>query len=127
MTVPVLLSCVPGMTDDLEVEVLPGPGRRNRREAQGRGREVGSEGSVERSREPTYRNRIRGAADQGELARDSEALVAKETWRISGGCAVKAVSLTQGDLALRLKGRRHRMAEREVSRRRSRSRERLKA
>ena len=115
------------MTDDLEVGVLPGPGRRDRREAQGRDREVGSEGSVERNREPTYRNRMRGAAEQGELAENSEALAAKETWRKSGGCAVKADSLTQGDLASRLKGRRLRMAEREVSRRRSRSRERLKA
>jgi len=115
------------MTDDFEVEVLPGPGRRDRREAQGRLREEGSEGSVDRNREPTYRNRIRGAADQGELAENSEALAAKETRRKSGGCAVKADSLTQGDLALRLKGRRHRMAEREVSRGRIRLRERLKA
>ena len=114
------------MTVDLKVRVLPGRGRRDRREAQGRPREGWSEGSVERTREPTYRNRIRGAADQGELAIDSEALAAKETRRKSGGCAVKADSLTQGDLALCLKGRRHRMAEREVSRGRSRRREPLK-
>ena len=97
---------VPGMTDDLKVKVLPGPGRRDRREAQGRDREVSSEGSVERTREPTNRNRMRGAAEQGELAENSEALAAKATWRKSGGCAGKAGTLTQGDLASRLKGRR---------------------
>ncbi|MFT4543506.1 MAG: hypothetical protein ACI835_005980, partial [Planctomycetota bacterium] len=32
------------MTDDLKVKVLPGPDRRNRREAQGRLREEWSEG-----------------------------------------------------------------------------------
>ena len=94
------------MNIDLEVRVLRGPGRRDRREAQGRNREGASEGSVKRNREPTNRNRIRGAADQGELTATSEALAAKERWRKSGGCAVKANSLTQGDLALRLKGRR---------------------
>jgi len=92
------------MTVDSEVEVLPGPGRRDRREAQGRDREEASEGIVKRNREPTYRNRIRGAADQGELAMNSEALAAKERRRRSGGCAVKADCLTQGDLALCLKG-----------------------
>ena len=97
---------MPGMTVDLKVEVLPGPGRRDRREAQGRDREGASEGSVERIREPTNRNRIRGTADQGELTANSEALAAKVTWCKSGGCAKKASSLTQGDLALCLKGRR---------------------
>jgi len=97
---------VPGMTLDLKVEVLPGPGRRDRREAQGRAREGRSEGSVERSREPTNRNRIRGTADQGELPANSEALAAKETRCKSGGCATKVKGLTQGELALRLKGRR---------------------
>ena len=121
-----LVHCVPGMTDDLKVKVLPGPDRRNRREAQGRLREEWSEGSVDRNRELTYRNWIRGAADQGELAMDSEALAVNETRRKSSSCAVKAIRLTQGDLALRLKGRRHRMAEREVSRSHSRRREPLK-
>jgi len=99
---------VPGMNVDLKVKVHPEPGRRDRREAQGRDREGASEGSVERNREPTNGNRIRGAADQGELAAISEALTAKETRRKSGGCAKKANSLTQGDLALCLKGRRSR-------------------
>jgi len=61
----------------LEVQFLPRPGRRKRREAQGTDREGGAEGSVERTCEPTYRNRIRGAVKQGELAKDSEALAAK--------------------------------------------------
>jgi len=81
---------------------------------------------VGRNRELTYRNWIRGAADQGELATNSEALTVKETRRKFSSCAVKAISLTQGDLALRLKGRRHRMAEREVSRSHSRRRKLLK-
>ena len=79
------------------------------------------------NREPMDKNWIEGAAEQGERARSRETLVAKAKRRKSGGCAVKADSLTQGDLALRLKGRRHRMAEREVSRGRIRLRERLKA
>lgn len=37
------------------------------------------EGSVERNREPMYKNRIEGVADQGERAINREALVAKET------------------------------------------------
>ncbi len=55
---------------------------------------------------PTYRNRIRGAADQGERATDREALVANGKWRKSGGGVVKGCGLTGGGLALRLKGRR---------------------
>ena len=82
------------------------------------GREAGAERSGERIRESTNRNRIRGAVDQGERANDREALATKGKRRKSGDCAVKAVSLTWGDLALRLKGRRWK-AEREVSRGRS--------
>jgi len=54
---------------------------------------------------PTDRNRIRGAADQGERAMNREALVANGTWRKSGGRVGKECALTRGDLALRLKGR----------------------
>jgi len=61
---------------------------------------------VERSREPRDTNRIEGAAEQGERARDCEALVVKARWRRCGGCAVKDRVLTWGDLALWLKGRR---------------------
>ena len=73
---------------------------------------------MERSCEPMNKNRIEGAAEQGERARDREALVIKAKWRRSGGCAVKECVLTWGDLALWLKGRRGN-TEREVSRGRS--------
>ena len=56
--------------------------------------------------EPMDKNRIEGAAEQGERARDREALVIKAKWRRSGGCAEKECVLTWGDLALCLKGRR---------------------
>jgi len=52
------------------------------------------------------KNRIRGDDDQGERASDREALVAKGRRRKSGGRGEKAIVLTWGDLALRLKGRR---------------------
>jgi hypothetical protein len=52
------------------------------------------------------KNRIEGAAEQGERAKDREAVVIKAKWRRSGGCAVKECVLNWGDLALRLKGRR---------------------
>ncbi|MFT5199572.1 MAG: hypothetical protein ACI87O_002242 [Planctomycetota bacterium] len=61
------------MMIDLKMKDLPGPGHRDRREAQGRTRER----SEKRICESTYRNRIRGAVEQGELADGSEALVAK--------------------------------------------------
>jgi hypothetical protein len=65
------------------------------------------------------KNRIEGAAEQGERAHDREALVVKAKRRKSGGCAVKECVLTWGDLALCLKGRRKKKSEREVSRGRS--------
>jgi hypothetical protein len=52
------------------------------------------------------RNRIEGAADQGERAKSREALVTEGKRRRSGGRAVKERVLAWGDLALRLKGRR---------------------
>jgi hypothetical protein len=52
------------------------------------------------------KNRIEGAAEQGERALDREALVIKAKWRRSGGCAAKESVLTWGELALWLKGRR---------------------
>ena len=54
---------------------------------------------------PTYRNRIQGAADQGERAPNREALVANGKRRKFGGRVGKECALTRGDLALRLKGR----------------------
>lgn len=75
-------------------------------------------GSVERSCGPMNKNRIEGVADQGERARNREALVIKGKRRRSGGRAVKECVLTWGDLALGPKG--HGVEpEREVSRGRS--------
>ncbi len=54
----------------------------------------------------TNRNRIQGAADQGERAKNREALVANGKRRRSGDRVGKECVLTRGDLALRLKGRR---------------------
>jgi hypothetical protein len=68
--------------------------------------------------EPMDKNRIEGAAEQGERACDREALVIKAKWRRFGGCAEKECVLTWGDLASWLKGRRCEAA-REVSRGRS--------
>jgi len=45
------------------------------------------------------KNRIEGVAEQGERAKNREALVIKAKWRRSGGCAVKECVLTRGDLA----------------------------
>ena len=59
---------------------------------------------MERSCGPMNKNRIEGAADQGERARDREALVTKGKRRRSGGRAAKECVLTWGDLALCLKG-----------------------
>ena len=64
------------------------------------------------------KNRIEGAAEQGERAVNREALVIKARWRKSGGRAVKECVLTRGDLALWVKVQRS-DAEREVSRGRS--------
>jgi hypothetical protein len=61
---------------------------------------------VERSCDPMDKNRIEGVAEQGERARNREALVAKAKRRKFGGCAVKECVLTWGGLALCLKGRR---------------------
>ena len=73
---------------------------------------------MDRSCGPMNKNRIEGVAEQGERARDREALVTKVRWRRSGGRAVKECVLTWGDLALCPKGRRCK-SEREVSRGRS--------
>ena len=61
---------------------------------------------MERNCEPMNKNRIEGAAEQGERAKNRKALVIKARWRRSGGCAVKECVLTWGDLASCLKGRR---------------------
>ena len=55
---------------------------------------------MERSGEPMNKNRIEGAAEQGERAMNREALVIKARRRRSGGCAAKECVLTRGDLGL---------------------------
>jgi len=81
---------VPSMTRDLEVQVLcAGRPRRALAKRKAMSREAIAERSVERSREPTNRNRIQGVMVQGERAKDREALSAKEPLRRSGGCAAK--------------------------------------
>lgn len=72
------------MGKTLEVEVLLGVGHIDQSEAQEHCREAVFGGSAERSRGSTYRNRMRGAVDQGERAANREALVAKGWRRISG-------------------------------------------
>ena len=44
---------------------------------------------MERTCEPMNKNRIEGAAEQGERANNREAFVVKTRWRRSGGCAGK--------------------------------------
>ena len=61
---------------------------------------------MERTRELTNRNRLQGAADQGNRAADHEALMTKGKRRRSGSCARMVRVLIRGDLALRVKGRR---------------------
>ena len=39
--------------------------------------------------EPMDKNRIEGAAEQGERAKNREALVVKAKWRKCGGCVMK--------------------------------------
>ncbi|TKC86661.1 hypothetical protein FAZ69_18550 [Trinickia terrae] len=58
------------------------------------------------NREPMDKNRIEGAAEQGERATNHEALVTRAKRRKCGGCAMKECVLTWGDLASCLKGRR---------------------
>jgi hypothetical protein len=69
---------MPSMTYTLEVEVLSRADHSNRREAQLREGDRPWEGSAERNRGPTYRNRIRGDADQGERATTRKALMVKD-------------------------------------------------
>jgi len=58
------------------------------------------------NREPMNKNRIEGAAEQGERAKNRKALVIKARWRRCGGCAMKECVLTWGTLASCLKGQR---------------------
>lgn len=96
----------PSMGALLRVQVPPQADHSERSEAQLREGDRAWGGSVERNCEPMDKNRIQGAAERGERARNREALVVNAKRRKSGGCAVKECVLTWGDLALRLKGRR---------------------
>lgn len=51
------------------------------------------------NREPMNKNRIEGAVEQGERARNREAFVTKAKRRKCGGCAMKECVLTWGTLA----------------------------
>src|SRR5437016_4688627 len=75
----------------LEVQVLPRAGRSERRVKRNcmKATECGEEAwSVNRG-EPMNKNRIEGAAEQGEWAMNHEALVTKAKRRRCGGCAMK--------------------------------------
>ena len=61
-------------------------------------REAGSEGSVEQSRDPTNRNRIRGLPGRTSGLATAKSSAIKDRGGRFGGCAVKAVELTSGDL-----------------------------
>jgi hypothetical protein len=61
----------------LEVKVLPRADHSERSEVQRREGDRAWEGSMERNREPMNKKRIRGDADQGEQAKNCEALVVK--------------------------------------------------
>ena len=68
------------------------------RETQERHREVGFERSVEQTREPMNKNRIRGVHGWTSEPPIAKSIPIKSPVRISGGCARKAIELTPGDL-----------------------------
>ena len=78
-----------------------------------RGKEVRSV-----NREPMNKNRIEGAAKQGERAMNRKALVTKARWRRCGGCAMKVCDPYLGRSRLAPE-RATALPEREVSRGRS--------
>jgi hypothetical protein len=67
-------------------------------EAQGRHREVGSEGSVEQRHGPMNKYRMMRSTVPGELASDAKPISIKGTGGKSGGRVSKAVELISGDL-----------------------------
>ena len=70
------------------------------------------------NREPMNKNRIEGAAKQGEWAKNRKALVTKVRWRRCGGCATKVCDPYLGRSRL-VPERATALLEREVSRGRS--------
>jgi hypothetical protein len=101
---PPPIPIAPSMGALLRVKVPSRVGHNERSEAQLHEGDRVWGGSVERNCGPMDKNRIEGGADQGERARNREALVTKGRRRKSGGRAVKECVLTWGDLALCLKG-----------------------
>ena len=93
-------ACVPGMSQCLEVKVLcPAKWRRRTREAQGRHREVGSEGSVERMRGARNTNRIRGVTVLGRVGTQPQSPPSAEgLFCKSGVYAQTVLRLTPGEL-----------------------------
>ena len=83
-------SCVPGMPADLEGE-SPSPNLVEVKgsEAQGRHREVGSEGSVEQRYEPTNRNWIRRRYGRTSWHETTKSISTKGPTRKSSGCVPK--------------------------------------
>jgi hypothetical protein len=96
---PPLSRCVPGMPVIMEVRVLcTGSRSRSASEAQGRRREAGSEGSVERWRGPTNRNRVRGASGGTSGPLTTKSSIRQGQGRIRGGRASEDDGLTPGGL-----------------------------
>jgi hypothetical protein len=62
-------------------------------EAQGRHREVGSEGSVEQTREALDKKRIRGLRRRASGPMNAKPIFSKDTGGKSDGCAWKAIEL----------------------------------
>ena len=67
-------------------------------EAQGRHREVGSEGSVEQRYGPMYKNRIRGLRRQTSRPLTTKSVSIKDAGGKSGGRVSKVTELIAGDL-----------------------------
>jgi hypothetical protein len=67
-------------------------------EAQGRRREVGSEGSVEQRYGPMYKNRIRGLRRRTSWQMTTKSVSIKDAGGKSGGRVSKAVELIAGEL-----------------------------
>ncbi len=67
-------------------------------EAQGHYREVMSEGSVERKREPMDKNRILRRKCRTSWPMTAKSISTKGTKRKSGGCALKVLDLIAGGL-----------------------------
>ncbi len=76
----------------------------------------GSEGSLEQSRDPMDKNRIRGGHARTSRQMAAKSISTKGRGCRSGGCAVKAGELTSGDLPrVHVKGRGLRPPEGELS------------